>query len=247
MEPQTTKALCCCVVVESGGLCVTMVGGTLMPVWSAEHSASNQKVSMFPATHPHCHVPSLPRPLTATPPHCHALPPPCAGAVAVRGAFFGVGVGEVLVSDLECDGDEASLGDCVSFSGTRCFHFEDAGVICPPLEPLNCTTGDLRLVGGATDYEGRVEVCFHGRWGTVCDDAWDGYDATVVCRQLNLVGEGSSVAVSNALFGSGTGFISLDNVECTGSEATLLECSARDHGQHNCFSSEDAGVYCPCA
>lgn len=169
------------------------------------------------------------------------------GAIAVHGAFFGFGGGEVVASDFECSGEESSLSECASFSGVRCFHFEDAGVICPSLEPLNCTTGDVRLVGGTTVYEGRVEVCFHGRWGTVCDDLWDGYDATVVCRQLNVVGEGSAIAISNALFGSGTGFISLDNVECTGNETVLLECRGQEHGQHNCFVSEDAGVFCPCA
>ena len=54
-----------------------------------------------------------------------------------------------------------------------------------------CNDADLRLVNGANQYEGRVEICFSNTWGTICDHSWSPNDGNVACRQLGFedVGE----------------------------------------------------------
>ena len=56
-----------------------------------------------------------------------------------------------------------------------------------------CNFGDIRLVGGRSEYEGGVEFCVYGRWGPVCDYEWDDDDASVVCAQLGYSSTGEKM------------------------------------------------------
>lgn len=50
--------------------------------------------------------------------------------------------------------------------------------------------GDIRLVGGSYNWEGRVEILYSGMWSSIYDTSWTVSDATVVCRQLGHSIEG---------------------------------------------------------
>ena len=101
--------------------------------------------------------------------------------------------------------------------------------------------GDVRLVGGRTNSEGNVEVFFNFTWRPVCDDSWDIRDGTVVCNSLGFPGADTASPdfgpVDRNLF-------LLDEVDCVGNEANILECPHSGVGNHDCFSFEAAGVIC---
>ncbi|XP_039634534.1 scavenger receptor cysteine-rich domain-containing group B protein [Perca fluviatilis] len=189
----------------------------------------------------------------------------CGPAIAATVlAYFGYGTGPILLDNVDCEGSELELSKCfnLGWGQHNCGHHEDAGVICAPFElymingrgfgvtesiPATTTTtqppeGTVRLVGGQHRCEGRLEMYSNSGWGTVCDDAWDLPDAQVVCRQLGC-GE-ATAARGEAFFGPGTGTILLDNLKCSGAEASLQQCSHISWNVHNCDHSEDAGVTC---
>ena len=45
-------------------------------------------------------------------------------------------------------------------------------------------------------------------------------------------------------FGSGTGNITLDNIECRGSEQLLSQCLHNDFYKNDCSHGEDVGIAC---
>ena len=47
--------------------------------------------------------------------------------------------------------------------------------------------GDIRLVGGSYQWEGRVEIYLSGSWGTIADSDWTEEDAAVTCHTLGHI------------------------------------------------------------
>uniref|UniRef100_A0A3P8W0X0 Neurotrypsin n=1 Tax=Cynoglossus semilaevis TaxID=244447 RepID=A0A3P8W0X0_CYNSE len=157
-------------------------------------------------------------------------------------AHFGQGSGPILLDAVKCTGNELFLDQCHhgDWEQHNCDHMEDAGVSCSPY-----TDGVVRLVGGDNPWEGRVEVFHNGDWGTVCDDHWGQQHAEVVCRQLGYRFEGTNtLVVSDGTFGDSVGLILLDDVQCEGSETSLLDCEHGIWGRTDCSHSEDVGVRC---
>ena len=97
----------------------------------------------------------------------------------------------------------------------------------------------VRLVDGNSYIEGRVEVYYSGRWGTVCNDGWTDKYASLVCEQLGF-GSGSL-----ASFKPGTGSILLEKVICSINDTLLASCGHFGVGiTVRCDHSNDVGVKC---
>ncbi|XP_053559567.1 neurotrypsin isoform X2 [Bombina bombina] len=153
-------------------------------------------------------------------------------------AHFGEGVGPILLDEVQCTGNELSIEECQrsTWGDHNCGHKEDAGVSCTPL-----ADGSIRLAGGKSNHEGLLEIFHNSQWGSVCDDGWTDLNTQVVCRQLGFKHGKSSLENH---FVSSTGVIWLDDVRCTGKESSLIQCSMKDWGKHDCTHLEDVLITC---
>ncbi|MPC91060.1 Lysyl oxidase 3 [Portunus trituberculatus] len=106
----------------------------------------------------------------------------------------------------------------------------------------------LRLQGGRTEFEGRVEVQLAGseEWGLLCGDGWSLLEGMVVCRQL---GYGyAQGALSTGFFGGNKSDIIISGMKCTGNEKLIEQCLHDAVGEVFCPDPSNngniAGVTC---
>ncbi|CAN0160604.1 unnamed protein product [Bubo scandiacus] len=158
-----------------------------------------------------------------------------------RGGHFGRGTGPVWRESFHCDGTEAHPGQCpvTTLGASLCSHENDASVICSG----SASSASLRLVGGESRCDGRLEIFQHGKWGRVLDDQWGMQEASVVCRQLRC---GEAETAYNCLkHQRGTGPVGLRRVRCTGHEANLTLCNTSlPESVPSAGIAEDVGVIC---
>ncbi|EDV19642.1 uncharacterized protein TRIADDRAFT_61895 [Trichoplax adhaerens] len=171
---------------------------------------------------------------------CRQLGYPSAVAL-IKAKEFGPGNGTIWLSNVQCLGNETAIKNC-HFSGwnvSNCSHMEDVGVKCTTATGPEAS---VRLVGGSSTMEGRVEVNYFGTWGTVCNENFGLREADVVCKQLGFTG-GRKIYGSNK-FGPGTGYVVVDSLTCNGTEASIFDCHLNALSNIKCYHSDDVGVSC---
>ncbi|XP_064397375.1 scavenger receptor cysteine-rich domain superfamily protein-like isoform X3 [Halichondria panicea] len=105
-------------------------------------------------------------------------------SMSISGGFFRFNFGS-------CSGRENALAECERIEAlSNCNSNQQGWVKC---NPVDCPDGAVRLVGGSTIRQGRVEVCQNQRWGTMC---YNQVLAGHVCSQLGFP---SQAAVSNVI------------------------------------------------
>ena len=118
----------------------------------------------------------------------------------------------------------------------------------------------MRLRGSSVDYAGRVEICVERTWTSICDKSWDFLDSQVVCRDLGYSPYGmktnpaltklyryafvlGAISIDNC-YNEGQLSFGITNINCTGSEDHLVNCSHSNAVLYNCDTYDDAGVQC---
>jgi hypothetical protein len=162
-------------------------------------------------------------------------------------SHFSTGRRDIVLDNVICQGTESLLSECSlthNTSGiTSCAATEHAGVRCGQ----QCMQGEVRLNNLYTpetiedffrnphqlqdlfireDKEelarGKVEICVHGVWGTICEgESWNNSAASVACHQLGFSRFG---ALDGDVALADESTVTMYEVTCSGYEDSLASC-----------------------
>ena len=113
-----------------------------------------------------------------------------------------------------------------------------------------CITGEVRLgspLWHIDSAHGRLEVCINNAWGTVCNERFGSEDAAVACFGVAGFSRQEASVLPGGPAVSGDGPIFLSDLNCDGSERTLLECRRQDNqplGLQTCDHTSDVSISC---
>ncbi|KAM9341692.1 lysyl oxidase homolog 3B isoform 1-T1 [Symphorus nematophorus] len=169
---------------------------------------------------------------------------------ALTGGRMGQGMGPIYMNEVKCLGTEKSIWNCPfkNITSEDCQHMEDAAVRCNV--PYMGLEHSIRLTGGRTRYEGRVEVLSSDSngtqsWGLICGETWTTREASVACRQLGLGYANQGLQETWYWDSSNVTEMVMSGVKCTGNEMSLTQC--QHHKTVSCQRSAakfSAGVIC---
>ncbi|XP_034714139.1 lysyl oxidase homolog 3B isoform X5 [Etheostoma cragini] len=169
---------------------------------------------------------------------------------ALTGARMGQGMGPIYMNEVKCLGQEKSIWNCPfkNITSEDCNHAEDAAVRCNL--PYMGLENSIRLTGGRTRYEGRVELLSSDSngtqsWGLVCGESWSTKEAMVACRQLGLGYANQGLQETWYWDSSNVTDMIMSGVKCVGNEMSLSQC--QHHKTVSCQKAAAkfaAGVIC---
>eukprot|EP00057_Strongylocentrotus_purpuratus_P008414 XP_011662888.1 PREDICTED: neurotrypsin-like [Strongylocentrotus purpuratus] len=142
--------------------------------------------------------------------------------------------------NFDCQGFQPSILRCGRIGVNNCQYRRNAGVRC-----YEGILAPVRLAGGPSLQEGRVEILYNGEWGTVCDRGWTVFDkpSDIVCYSIGL--GNAEATYGGGRYEQGTGPMVLDDVFCPIPTVTsIIQCRSEGFGVGYCNPSAEAGVRC---
>ncbi|VEN48816.1 unnamed protein product [Callosobruchus maculatus] len=107
----------------------------------------------------------------------------------------------------------------------------------------------IRLLGGVSETEGRLQIKVNDQWGTVCNYGWTMKNAALVCQQLGYVLNPEDWYLERAeIPQAGTSEkVLLSNVQCDDYDLDITKCKSEKISvdfENSCNHDNDVGIRC---